>query len=451
MSMNTIKLLLLIFMGGVFPLGAQTVKGLTYLPEAVKNMKTIPSVVNPKLPYAAQLKIATPAARLQVTPATAKTAALKTAPGATPALERAVTAQVLAQENLTPQKRSKQQLYISRLEGDLDLLEEFTHTHHNWLPHLGHKKYHLRQSVIDNIVYLKKYCGVYNHPLFERYEQLIQKEAQQFKQERYEQRQQERLQAAEQHLQEAQLAREIREQEEAYQQRMWEEMLLQEKAWKAELAEDRQRIQAIAKAEENAFKAARMAEKRLFFDEEATTEDFVIKLLNFYNQISPTGYTFTSGSVLSTPAQWVDKLEKFIAKYHRAPMRSNTITNQQMLDEFRLSAAVYGLTDRLPDTHPDRQRIDQLLASVGMDKEGRIQRIHEQRKAALKKALQGKDMKSPQQWLELIEAFVQEHNRWPSSSIEEERQLYQGARNAINNNPNDPVSVQIKKLKEKYP
>ena len=58
--------------------------------------------------------------------------------------------------------------------------------------------------------------------------------------------------------------------------------------------------------------------------------------------------------------------------------------------------------------------------------------------------------KTPQEWLETIEPWVLEHKRWPSVTIEEEKAMYKGAQLAMRNNPEDPASVRLKELKDKY-
>lgn len=57
--------------------------------------------------------------------------------------------------------------------------------------------------------------------------------------------------------------------------------------------------------------------------------------------------------------------------------------------------------------------------------------------------------KTPQKWLEIIEPWVLEHKRWPQS-IQEESSLYDAARFVIKKYPDDPASVRLKELKEKY-
>ena len=58
--------------------------------------------------------------------------------------------------------------------------------------------------------------------------------------------------------------------------------------------------------------------------------------------------------------------------------------------------------------------------------------------------------KTPQEWLDIVEPWVLEHWRWPSQGIEEEKAMYMGAYRAIRNHPDDPASIRLKELKEKY-
>lgn len=61
-----------------------------------------------------------------------------------------------------------------------------------------------------------------------------------------------------------------------------------------------------------------------------------------------------------------------------------------------------------------------------------------------------REIKTPQEWLNIMEKWVTQHGRWPSYHIEEERQVYQGSYKAMWNNPNDPASIKLKELHEKY-
>lgn len=375
---------------------------------------------------------------------------------------------------------------LQELSGQLSQLEEFAQTHGGKLPVESKGPNHiLRQNVADHVQFLMLH-GVKNHPLLQRYNQLLtthervkQREAEQRWQARAEQRRQKEEERAQQQAlakqaqieqrrkeaearfkqrqEENALDREIREQLRQREYRNQQQALLQEKAWQEEVAEWQAREKAQVKLDEvtdaNASKVAKRAESVLFL-EEGEAEDLVEKLLNFYEKLDPYGATTVDAdAVFNSPTQWADKLEKFIAKYHRAPVRMIDVTSQQMLDEHRLAKAIFGLADRLPEGDPDKQRIDQLLASVGGDREGHLQRIQKQRLSALTNARAAQGLaraKTPQEWLEIIEPWVWEHKRWPSVVIEGEKSMYYGAKVAIRNHPKDPASVRLKKLKAKY-
>lgn len=58
-------------------------------------------------------------------------------------------------------------------------------------------------------------------------------------------------------------------------------------------------------------------------------------------------------------------------------------------------------------------------------------------------------IRTPDEWLDIIELWVQTNKRWPSASAEGEEEMYQGAYRAIYHHPKDPASLQLKELKEK--
>ncbi len=86
--MKTSKLLLLIFVWSLCAPAAFAQKQLKYVPQVIKGTRTIPYVVNPKLPPAVRANFAMPVVRPVVPQAR---------PTVAPAVERAVTAQVAAQ------------------------------------------------------------------------------------------------------------------------------------------------------------------------------------------------------------------------------------------------------------------------------------------------------------------------------------------------------------------
>lgn len=65
-------------------------------------------------------------------------------------------------------------------------------------------------------------------------------------------------------------------------------------------------------------------------------------------------------------------------------------------------------------------------------------------------SLNKRQRRTPQEWLDVIEPWVIEHQRWPSSLIQEEKPLFVGAYNVMKNNPNDPASIRLRELKEQF-
>ena len=58
-------------------------------------------------------------------------------------------------------------------------------------------------------------------------------------------------------------------------------------------------------------------------------------------------------------------------------------------------------------------------------------------------------VRTPDEWLDIIEPWVLKNKRWPSANVEAEEEMYQGASRAIYSHPKDPASLQLKELKEK--
>ena len=86
----------------------------------------------------------------------------------------------------------------------------------------------------------------------------------------------------EQQLQEEQFILELRAQEQAAEQRAWEQVLLQDAAWKAQPEE-------MADPTENAKAAARLVEEQIAFPGTVPTDDYIDQLLQFYNKLDPYG------------------------------------------------------------------------------------------------------------------------------------------------------------------
>lgn len=366
--MKTCKLLPIVLLVGACTLSAHAQK-LRYVPEVMKGAKAVPYVVKPKLPTTVRTGFAMPVVRPQVVVAVRPNVSAQIAP----AVERAVATKVTVQERLARLERNLNALEeyarthdnklppahidtedsnlrlqvikdinslkrtafgnhplfqrykqlvaaesmqptvqerLARLEQNLNQLEEYAHAHDNKLPQTYSGS--LRQQVLNDIAFLKGR----NHlapdfPLFERYNQLLEKHNQQIAKEqenvraeqreqkrqdalvraeqerqvalaRAEQREQERQANAQQQLREEQFIQELRAQEQAAEERAWKEVLLQDKAWKAQPKE-------IANPVKNAEKAAKLGEKQIAFPGNVTTDDYVEQLLNFYNKLDPLG------------------------------------------------------------------------------------------------------------------------------------------------------------------
>ncbi len=134
-----------------------------------------------------------------------------------------------------------------------------------------------------------------------------------------------------------------------------------------------------------------------------------------------TNEAYLNQAVKKTPDEWLELIEAFVREHNRFP--SQTTEEERQLYSGAKSAM------RNNPNHPASIRMRELNEQYGANYASR---------------------KTPDEWLELIETFVREHNRWLSSSIEEEKQLYAGANHAMLNNPNHPASVRMQKLKKQY-
>ncbi len=389
-------------MTGACALSAHAQKQLKYVPQAMKSVKAVPYVVNPRISPAVRTGFAMPVVRPQAVPTVRPNIAPVTSPNVSAAVERQVAKKAEVQERiarlesnlslleeyarthgnrlplsragtaesklraqvigdivvlkkgqLLPEGHSLFRRYnqlleaeqalqptpqdrIERLETNLNKLEEYARTHDNRLPlsRAGTAESTLRDQVIGDIVVLKRGQVLpEGHPLFQRYNQLLEidkqqceKEAQQRKilydeqrqqkqlarkeqerqgklvraeqreqeklareeQERQEklvraeQREHEKLAREEQQQQEEQFIRELRAQEQATEERAWQEVLLQDQAWKAQAEE------TLADPAENADKAATLVEQQ-FFTPTDVTDDYINQLLRFYNKLDPMG------------------------------------------------------------------------------------------------------------------------------------------------------------------
>ena len=331
---------------------AQTVRGLKYVPQAVKGAKSVPYVVNPSLSPTLRTNLAVPVVRPNVAAQIA------------PAVERAVAAKVTVQERL------------ARLEKNLNALEEYARTHDNRLPQMyqGMEGFNLREQIIrditslkregvrnhrlfkqysqlieankfqptldertkrldSNLKFLEEYARTHNnrlpdfyselmrqvrkdiaslklrrlfkHPLMKRYNQLVEAERQQSwqDQENYRQRklqaklQQQQKQALKEQQQASvergsrlnQLIREFRLQEMQAEVLQRRAFRQQEKAWAELVAEEQQRTEAEEVTDANAATVAAKAESNVPLKGNTVTDDYVEQLLNFYNKLDPWG------------------------------------------------------------------------------------------------------------------------------------------------------------------
>ncbi len=192
MSMKTCKLLPIVLLVGACTLSAHAQK-LKYMPEAIKGVKAVPYVVEPKLPTTVRTGLSVPVVRPQATP-TAR-------PNVATAVERAVAAQLSHTEPPLQEKGAAQARQANAQQQELD-------------------------------------------------EQFMQQ---------------------------------LSDQEQAAQERAWKQVLLQDKAWKAQ-PED-----IVPDPAKNAEKAAALGEKQITFPGTVTTDDYVEQLLNFYNKLDPLG------------------------------------------------------------------------------------------------------------------------------------------------------------------
>ena len=234
MSMKILNICLTVLITGACALSAHAQKQLKYVPQALKGAKAVP--------YAkiiVQGKVVMPLAQPQV-------AAI---------LERQVVAKVTREER------------ISRLKTNLRQLEEYVRTHDNKLPPLcmSNFKESLLGQIYQDIIPLP-YNGV-TEPLAKRYNQLANLANIQISEEK--------------HILEKQILRELRAQEQADEERAWQQVLLQDEAWKAQPEE-------VADPAENAAKAAALSEEHLVFPG-TVTDEYIDELLRFYNKLDPFG------------------------------------------------------------------------------------------------------------------------------------------------------------------
>lgn len=349
---------------------------------------------------------------------------------------------------------------VKRLTGSLDILEKFAREHDGKLPYKSNallsklygteQEIALREQVAQDIKSLNKLIWGENHdqvlaerctPLFNRYNQLVQTHQQQMKQENktllqterqkeQEEARQNKLQQKEEKRREEQERQELQKEWEEEQARLEKQALIEEAAVRRQDREWAQYEEALAD-ETTADRAARTADSRIAWLGQ-TTEDFIVQLVNFYNNINPFGDAALN-IPFNRPEQWADELQKFIDKHHRAPNRyvEKEITSQQMKDENRLAKSVYGLLTRLPERDPNWQRLENLMASVGMDKQTRIQHTQARQQTAFEKLRQGyqtwsteQKFISAQELYQQLVKYVQESKRYPLANSYLYRTIY---------------------------
>lgn len=131
--------------------------------------------------------------------------------------------------------------------------------------------------------------------------------------------------------------------------------------------------------------------------------------------------------VLSTPQQRLKDLEEFVQTYQRFP--------KQSFGESALESSLRQWLDRYVRT---QNHSDPIVARI-------LQLRHEYPTAPSKK-----NGKSPQQWLDELEAFIQENGHYPLS--DGTNRLYYGVANALSRlSANDPIAVRIRQLRKEYP
>lgn len=123
-----------------------------------------------------------------------------------------------------------------------------------------------------------------------------------------------------------------------------------------------------------------------------------------------------------TPQEWLEVIEPWVVEHGRWPYANRP-------DEKKMNKGAWSAVQNNPDD-PASIRLQELKDQYA------------QRQIA--------EPKSSQKWLEMIEPWVLEHQRWPSQAVEEEKQMYVNINAIISRNPNDPASIRLKELRTKY-
>ncbi len=169
---------------------------------------------------------------------------------------------------------------IESAETHLTKLEEYVRTHNNKLPTVNDdiEARNLRLAASNDIRTLRNYYKFMPQvrekiSLFRRYEQLFGNDKQQKAQKITKNAVTTDARTTEERV--------ILDEDEAAQERAWHQVLLQDKAWKAQPEE-------IIDPAENAEKAATLVEQQLTTPQ-TITDDYINQLLQFYNKLDPMG------------------------------------------------------------------------------------------------------------------------------------------------------------------
>ena len=326
--MKILKLLIAVLITGACAVSTHAQK-LRYVPQAIKGAKAVPYVVKPELPTTVRTGFAMPVVRPNVAVAVERQVAAKVTveerasrleanlkkleeyarthnnrlPGRFSSIEdRALKRQVGIDMTTLRRNPVYENLFLRRylelyemdykqadrergffpapqklfviIEKELKQLEEISHANGGIIP--DNFKHDVCVNVHNLIFYMKGWGFMSeNHPFVQRYNRLIEKEEWVRKQEK------ERAQAKKQQREE-QFIQEFRAQEMEQERRAWKQVLVQDKAWKAQPEE-------MADPTENATAAARLVEEQIAFPGTVPTDDYIDQLLQFYNKLDPYG------------------------------------------------------------------------------------------------------------------------------------------------------------------
>lgn len=297
--MKTYKILPIVLLVGACAVSTHAQK-LRYVPQAIKGAKAVPYVVKPELPTTVRTGFAMPVVRPNVAAQVA------------PAVERAVAKKVTLDERLARldpminddvnllsicrlpdrydqlidanradydkyirEQRGKSHLpkkVLAQVEMILNKLEEVSRANEGIIPQK--REYAFDLSLAYWTILTEDCFFEEGRPLARRYNLLI------IKDEWVRNQKKKQIQKQKQQREE-QLVHELRAQEQAAEERAWHQVLLQDKAWKAQPEE-------MADPAENAKAAARLVEEQIVTPQ-TITDDYINQLLQFYNKLDPYG------------------------------------------------------------------------------------------------------------------------------------------------------------------